>query len=128
MSLDGDLRAACQGVDTQAGTAMFCFSKELPLFQGHFPGQPILPGIAQVEMVRHTLDQLTGEDHALVQVKKTKFMQLIQPETSIEVALTTTPLEDGKKQVRATLKDGGQALAKINIILGIAVKFRYTSM
>ena len=115
MNLEGDLKTAYQGMDDQG--AVFCFPRDLALFQGHFPGQPILPGIAQIEMVRHTLGRITGVDHALVRIKKTKFMHLISPETPVGVTLNSTPMDDGKKQVRATLKAKDQILAKLTLIL-----------
>lgn len=56
-----------------------------PWFSGHFPGEPILPGIAQIAMVWEAL-QLSGRRHGcLAGVKRIRFKQIIQPGDAIEI-------------------------------------------
>ena len=56
-----------------------------PWFSGHFPGEPILPGIAQIAMVWEAL-RLSGRWHGrLAGVKRIRFKQIIQPGDAIEI-------------------------------------------
>ena len=68
-------------------TGSFRFDSTLSLFQGHFPGNPMLPGIFQVEMVRYSLEKIMKVPLRIQAVKKTKFSHLIQPNTDVTVEI-----------------------------------------
>jgi 3-hydroxymyristoyl/3-hydroxydecanoyl-(acyl carrier protein) dehydratase len=48
-------------------------------FSGHFPGQPILPGIAQLALVRDTVSQACGRSVAVSEFSRIKFKKMITP-------------------------------------------------
>ncbi len=50
-----------------------------PWFQGHFPGDPILPGIAQLNMVTATISKALNQELVLQSLGRVKFKQLIRP-------------------------------------------------
>jgi 3-hydroxyacyl-[acyl-carrier-protein] dehydratase len=53
-----------------------------PWFSGHFPGEPILPGIALIHLVRQaiTLEALKkGEQFQLHALKRVRFTQPVRP-------------------------------------------------
>ncbi len=54
-------------------------------FAGHFPGNPILPGIAQMGMVVELMGQTMGTGLKLEGFKRVRFKQLIKPDTMISV-------------------------------------------
>ncbi|MCA1794198.1 MAG: hypothetical protein LC660_10090 [Desulfobacteraceae bacterium] len=101
-------------------SAEFIFSKDLPLFSGHFPGRPILPGIAQIEMVKMAIETIRERPMTLQAIQKTKFSHQIKPENLIRVRII---LSSGKKQgksadeklvqVRATLETCGITAGKV---------------
>ncbi|MEI8006224.1 MAG: 3-hydroxyacyl-ACP dehydratase [Bacteroidota bacterium] len=49
------------------------------IFQGHFPGNPVLPGVCQVEMVRELAEEITGRKLMLSQASQVKYLNLINP-------------------------------------------------
>jgi len=49
------------------------------IFQGHFPGNPVLPGVCQVEMVRELAEEITGRKLLLSQAGQVKYLNLINP-------------------------------------------------
>ena len=54
-------------------------NKSYEIFQGHFPGQPVLPGACMLQMVKEILQ---GEMHISLQLKKAavmKFLEMITP-------------------------------------------------
>lgn len=53
---------------------------ESPWFSGHFPGNPILPGIAQLEMVLDLIRQSVDHPIRLAAVNRVRFKQMILPE------------------------------------------------
>ncbi len=71
-------------------TAEFDFSESLEIFRGHFPGNPILPGIAQIEMVKLILEKFLATSLNIRTVKKTKFSHQVEPGTSVHIRISLT--------------------------------------
>ena len=62
-----------------------------PWFLGHFPGEPILPGIAIVYIVGQAIIQDTlkkGEQVQLRALKRVRFNQPVRPEETLLVSIT----------------------------------------
>jgi 3-hydroxymyristoyl/3-hydroxydecanoyl-(acyl carrier protein) dehydratase len=56
-----------------------------PWFSGHFPGEPILPGVAQIALVVETIRRGIGREVSLTGVKRTRFKQIITPGDRLEI-------------------------------------------
>jgi 3-hydroxymyristoyl/3-hydroxydecanoyl-(acyl carrier protein) dehydratase len=65
----------------------FSVPEDCPYFDGHFPGYPILPAVAQIEMVVRFASRYLGTGIAVSQIRKVKFVNLIKPFTSILLKL-----------------------------------------
>lgn len=61
----------------------FCVRLELnvssKIYDGHFPGLPIAPGVCQVQMVKEVLNKYLEEDFQLVSARDIKFLNFIEP-------------------------------------------------
>jgi 3-hydroxyacyl-[acyl-carrier-protein] dehydratase len=66
-----------------------------PWFEGHFPGQPILPGVVQIGWAVHFANALHGLGPAVANLEQIKFKRPIFPGTRLTLRLT--PSADGKK-------------------------------
>ena len=64
-----------------------------PWFSGHFPGNPILPAIAQLAIVFDMIQESTGRKQDPGAVKRVKYRRIIRPGEAIHVAATPV---DGK--------------------------------
>lgn len=73
--------------DELTGTisAKFAFPAGFTGFAGHFPGEPILPGICQIQCLLVLLSRQLGKDVNLVSVKRAKFLNTVIPEDQIFV-------------------------------------------
>ena len=60
-------------------------SAKSPWFSGHFPGEPILPGIAQLGMIFDAIKQACGKNLNISGVKRVKFKQIIKPGDNIQI-------------------------------------------
>lgn len=60
-------------------------SGKSPWFSGHFPGEPILPGVAQLGMVFDAIKQECGKNLKISGVKRVKFKQIIKPSDKIQI-------------------------------------------
>ncbi len=59
-----------------------------PWFSGHFPGQPILPGIAQLGMVFDAIRHFGGQDMIITHISRVRFKQMIRPDDHLRVMVT----------------------------------------
>lgn len=96
----------------------FRFPENLMIFQGHFPGNPILPGIFQIEMIKYCLEKVLGIPLCLKIVKKTKFSSLIYPGVMVTVEIKINSKKTEMLDVKAVVKAGDISAGKANLILG----------
>lgn len=59
-----------------------------PYFDGHFPGFPLLPAVAQVNMGMELAKQCFGVTSSPREIKKCKFSNIVVPEAEVKVTLT----------------------------------------
>ncbi|MEZ4528722.1 MAG: hypothetical protein R2941_22640 [Desulfobacterales bacterium] len=59
-----------------------------PWFSGHFPGDPILPGIAQLELVFAAIRNAVSKDMAVSGVRRVRFRQIIRPDEPMEICIS----------------------------------------
>ena len=81
-------------LDTRHIEADFCFDKDLALFKGHFPGQPMLPGVMQIEMVRVMLEMTRKMPFIISHIKKIKYLKPIFPGDHIKIAMELSEKND----------------------------------
>ncbi len=77
-----------------------------PWFSGHFPDMPVLPGIAQLDMVHEIIEHSTGLNLRLRRLSRVRFKRNIMPDQSFDIVIT--PLEQSALSFsfRITDRDG----------------------
>lgn len=74
------------------------------VFKGHFPGNPIMPGVCMIQIIKELTEKITQEALMIHTLSNVKFMALINPENTpelrLELDITTT--EDNLVKVRNT--------------------------
>ena len=63
-----------------------------PWFRGHFPGEPILPGVAQIGMVKDAIRQARDQDLKVTGVRRVRFKQIIRPDDKLKIV--AAPLKE----------------------------------
>ena len=92
-----------------------CITANDPVFLGHFPGRPILPGVLQIEaifqtaevLLRPILDPSFQGDFYLKSIQKVKFRRPNEPGDRMIVELDVTAINGDSADFTATLKNGG---------------------
>ncbi|HRN57643.1 MAG TPA: 3-hydroxyacyl-ACP dehydratase [Agriterribacter sp.] len=59
--------------------AVLELNPEHPVFEGHFPGQPVVPGVCMVQMIKEILETVTAKNLVLQQADHIKFLSVINP-------------------------------------------------
>jgi 3-hydroxyacyl-[acyl-carrier-protein] dehydratase len=49
------------------------------IYEGHFPGTPVAPGVCLVEIIREIMSDLTGRELRLKEAGNIKFMAIVNP-------------------------------------------------
>lgn len=65
-----------------------------PIFKGHFPGQPVLPGACQLLIVREVLESALETKLKLIKANSLKFLSLVDPEKIDLLNLVITYKQD----------------------------------
>lgn len=74
--------------------AMILINEEHEVFQGHFPGNPIMPGVCMMQIIKELTEQITKSSLFMQSLSNVKFMALINPfntpELRLELDIVTT--------------------------------------
>lgn len=65
-----------------------------PWFSGHFPEDPVLPGIAQLSMVLETLRSVYGALR-VTGIRRVRFKQVLRPGDPLEIMVKPNPGGEG---------------------------------
>ena len=57
------------------------------VFKGHFPGNPVTPGVCMMQIIKELTQEITGFSLMLKSSSNVKFMALINPEATPELRL-----------------------------------------
>ena len=75
---------------------------EHPIFKGHFPNNPVTPGVCMMQIVKNLTEQITGHQLQLTQILNVKFTALINPELHPFLQLSLSlQTQDGQVLVKS---------------------------
>jgi 3-hydroxymyristoyl/3-hydroxydecanoyl-(acyl carrier protein) dehydratase len=94
----------------------FTFGADDPVFTGHFPTQPLLPGVFQLEMTRAAAEWVLNCSLAVREVIKAKFQRPIFPAEIVRLELKLSE-EGGSLRARANFSVRGQRAGETTMIL-----------
>jgi len=55
------------------------------IFDGHFPGMPVVPGVCMVEMIKEIFEEVIGQKTKLKSSRHIKFLNVLNPIVHAEV-------------------------------------------
>ena len=58
-----------------------------PIFAGHFPDNPVTPGVCMLQIIKNITEEITQKKLFLSKTSQVKFMTLINPNTAGELTL-----------------------------------------
>jgi 3-hydroxyacyl-[acyl-carrier-protein] dehydratase len=99
------------------------FSSQEPFLEGHFPGNPIIPGVLITEALAQTAGIAIGgpgKMFLLTAIRAMKFLRPVRPEERIDLFAECVNEMNGLAQcaVRATCK--GESVAEGQLVLALA--------
>lgn len=102
--------------DEQQGENSFSckvsFDASHDIFKGHFPEQPVVPGVCMMEIVRELLQKQTGKKLWLRHAGNMKFLQLITPEIEPTININWSEGNNGY-EVTASINNEAAVMFKL---------------
>lgn len=94
----------------ETASAELVFPTTFTGFHGHFPDQPILPGVCQITLALVMADRMLGRRTKMAAVTNAKFVAVVTPDQLLEIACT---LKDDK--LTANLTSNGERVAQFKL-------------
>lgn len=97
--------------------------KEHEIFKGHFPGNPVMPGVCMIQIIKELTEKAVDKELFLNMSSNIKFMAIINPEKNdtLRLNLAITQMENEIKVKNTTMFDDTLAL-KLNATFKIINK------
>ncbi|MFZ4522862.1 MAG: hydroxymyristoyl-ACP dehydratase [Bacteroidales bacterium] len=85
-----------------------------PIFQGHFPGNPVVPGVCQIQMIMELVETIVNHPLNLVESDNVKFLSMINPvdNPQLECNIVLKSLNDPLISVIASIGAGATVFLK----------------
>ncbi len=73
------------------------------IFKGHFPSQPVLPGVCLIEMLKDIIKKALGKSYIMTEASNIKYLLMLDPQQNVGLRFEIKAEEvDGKLKVVAT--------------------------
>lgn len=89
------------GVRNEGAHSLFSIAllPDCELYRGHFPGDPVCPGVCSIELIRQCAECLEREPLFIHRIKQCRFTVLLSPATyrelTVDLSLSPTGEEKG---------------------------------
>lgn len=77
------------------------------IFEGHFPGQPVTPGVCMMQMIKEITEKVLGSKTQLIRAVEMKFLSIIDPQKNnlIQAEIKYSITDDMVSVVASLSKD-----------------------
>lgn len=90
--------------DGSKHTAVIKINASHEVFNGHFPGNPVMPGVCMMQIIKELTERISGSALMMTSISNVKFMALINPEvnSALKLELDVTETPEGLVKVKNT--------------------------
>lgn len=107
------MKVLSQTAESVAGE--FCFGENFAGFHGHFPGQPVLPGVCLVQASLVLAESLCNAKPVLQEVVSAKFFAVVRSDAPVQIICT---LEN--RTLKAAISGQAGRIAEIKLKVSCA--------
>jgi 3-hydroxyacyl-[acyl-carrier-protein] dehydratase len=93
------------GATSQKYVAVVSLRDTHPIYQGHFPGNPVVPGVCQIQMIRELVEKAVDQPLKLTESDNIKFLSMINPQANpiLEINIQITLVSSTQFLVTASI-------------------------
>ena len=89
--------------ETEGFVAKVQLKKNHNIYDGHFPGNPIVPGVCWVQIIKELLEKESNMSLRLIKADNIKFMNFVNPLDQDILFFTVNYKKDQNIQAKATV-------------------------
>ncbi|MBO4656076.1 MAG: hypothetical protein J5644_11075 [Bacteroidales bacterium] len=92
---------------------------EHPIFQGHFPGYPITPGVCVTQMAVDLFSHIFQQKFMIKKAKNIKFINILKPDETdtCDYQLSWEAVDGQEYRIKAIVNQGDTIYAKMDLTL-----------
>ena len=106
-----------QKIETKEGTitARILLNPKHEVYKGHFPEQPVVPGVIQLQIIKEILEETLGQQLFMHKVSSAKYLNIITPKHSTELQITIQykKTDESEYKVNALIGSGETVFTKV---------------
>lgn len=101
---------------SESATYSIQLNRNCIIYQAHFPGMPITPGVCIVQIAEELLSEHLQKPLQFTSIRNAKFLSILQPtDHTVLVHLSAIKETEGKVSAKAVVDDGEETIyAKIS--------------
>ena len=80
--------------------ASITLNKDHDIFKGHFPGNPVTPGVCMMQIIKEITESVLNVSLTMVSTSNVKFMALINPEVNSKLVLDLEISENENSEIK----------------------------
>ncbi len=112
MLLKGFYKVNSLDVADTVATAHITINKDHEVFKGHFPNNPVTPGVCMMQIIKELTEEVSGKSLFMESASNVKFMAIINPEKNpdLKLVLNISETENGYRVKNTTTFEDTLAL------------------
>ena len=84
-----------------------------PIYKGHFPQQPVVPGVCTLTIIRETLSEILSRGVSFKSIKDCKYVSALIPQEDLRIILNISIADQEKINVTVVRVDNEQPVLKL---------------
>lgn len=84
-------------------SAVIKLNKSHEIYKGHFPGQPVVPGVMQLQIIKELAEKAIACELIMSEVSFAKFLNMVDPTITdeIKIEIELAEVESGQYKINA---------------------------
>ena len=84
-----------------------------PIYEGHFPQQPVVPGVCTLTIIRECLGEILSRGVSFKSIKDCKYVSALIPQEDLRIILNIAITDQDKINVTVIREDNQQPVLKL---------------
>ncbi|MDF0718977.1 3-hydroxyacyl-ACP dehydratase [Kaistella sp. PBT33-4] len=102
---------SCENTGEGTYSAMITLDPAHQIFSGHFPGNPVAPGVCMMQIVKDVTERILERKLFLTSANNVKFMAIINPDATPVLKLDLDIKSDGEQVKVKNVTSFGETIA-----------------
>lgn len=78
------------------------------IYNGHFPGNPVSPGVCSIEMIRECAEKVVGHGLLISSISRCRFVAVLTPSKgdNLTIQISVSQMSESRYKVASSLTNG----------------------